>query len=69
MTFAGAISGTGSVTKLGAGTLILTGASSYAGGTTISAGTLQDRRRGDDAAASPAMSSTMARWCSTAPTP
>ena len=41
MTFAGAISGTGSVTKLGAGTLVLTGAMSHAGGTTISAGTLQ----------------------------
>ncbi|WP_162247419.1 autotransporter-associated beta strand repeat-containing protein [Rhodanobacter sp. Root627] len=39
--FAGAISGTGSLSKLGAGTLTLTGANSYSGGTTISAGTLQ----------------------------
>ena len=34
------ISGTGTVTKLGAGTLTLTGDSTYTGGTTISAGTL-----------------------------
>jgi outer membrane autotransporter protein len=35
------ISGTGAVTKEGAGTLTLTGATTYSGGTTISAGTLQ----------------------------
>ncbi|WP_342362128.1 autotransporter domain-containing protein [Terrarubrum flagellatum] len=40
ITFAGAISGTGGVQKLGAGSLTLTGANSYSGGTTISAGTL-----------------------------
>jgi fibronectin-binding autotransporter adhesin len=40
-TYAGNISGSGSVTKQGAGTLILTGSSSYTGGTTVSAGTLQ----------------------------
>jgi autotransporter-associated beta strand protein len=39
--FAGAISGTGTVTKLGAGTLTLTSAETYSGGTVISAGTLQ----------------------------
>ncbi|XRD76236.1 autotransporter-associated beta strand repeat-containing protein [Dyella marensis] len=39
--FGGVISGTGSVTKLGAGTLTLSGANSYSGGTTISAGALQ----------------------------
>ena len=39
--FAGAISGSGTVTKQGAGTLILTGSNSYGGGTTIAAGTLQ----------------------------
>ncbi|TGU88681.1 autotransporter outer membrane beta-barrel domain-containing protein [Mesorhizobium sp. M00.F.Ca.ET.151.01.1.1] len=36
-----AITGSGALTKLGAGTLILTGDSNYGGGTTISAGTLQ----------------------------
>ena len=40
-TFAGAISGSGGVTKTAAGTLVLTGSSTYTGGTTISSGTLQ----------------------------
>ncbi|HEY4254260.1 MAG TPA: autotransporter outer membrane beta-barrel domain-containing protein [Roseomonas sp.] len=40
-TFAGTISGTGMVEQVGAGTTILTAASIYTGGTTISAGTLQ----------------------------
>ncbi len=35
------LTGTGSLTKLGAGTLLLSGANAYGGGTTISAGTLQ----------------------------
>ncbi len=39
--FSGEIAGTGSVDKVGSGTLILTGASTYTGGTTISAGTLR----------------------------
>ncbi len=39
-TFGGAISGTGTVTKRGAGRLVLSGANSYSGGTTIAAGTL-----------------------------
>jgi fibronectin-binding autotransporter adhesin len=40
-TYAGRISGTGSLAKLGAGTLLLTGAHSYSGGTTVTAGSLQ----------------------------
>ena len=40
LTYAGSISGTGSVTKEAAGKLTLTGASSYSGGTTVSAGML-----------------------------
>lgn len=40
-TYAGAISGTGALEQAGPGTMILTGANNYAGGTTISAGTLQ----------------------------
>lgn len=40
-TFAGAISGAGSVTQQGTGTTVLTAGNTYAGGTTISAGTLQ----------------------------
>ncbi len=39
--FAGDMSGSGSLTKLGAGTLALTGNNTHTGGTTISAGTLQ----------------------------
>lgn len=44
-TYNGVISGTGSLTKTGAGTLILTGANVYSGGTTISAGQLQGNSR------------------------
>ncbi|UXN58146.1 autotransporter-associated beta strand repeat-containing protein [Phyllobacterium zundukense] len=39
--FAGAVTGTGAVDQTGTGTTILTANSSYSGGTTISAGTLQ----------------------------
>jgi len=39
-TYAGVISGSGSVTKIGAGNLTLAGANTYSGGTTVSAGTL-----------------------------
>ncbi|MDX3900374.1 MAG: autotransporter-associated beta strand repeat-containing protein [Sphingobium sp.] len=41
VTFAGAISGPGSVQHLGSGKTILTGANVYTGGTTVAAGTLQ----------------------------
>ena len=41
LTYAGVVSGTGTLTQLGAGTTTLTGANTYTGGTTISAGTLQ----------------------------
>ena len=41
ITFAGVISGGGAVAQIGSGTTILTGASTYLGGTTIAAGTLQ----------------------------
>ena len=40
LTYAGIISGTGTVTKIGASTLTLTGDNTYTGATTISAGTL-----------------------------
>lgn len=40
-TYAGIVSGTGNLTKLSAGTLVLTGANTYSGGTTVSAGVLQ----------------------------
>ena len=39
--YAGAMSGTGALRKTGGGTLVLTGANSYRGGTTVQAGTLQ----------------------------
>jgi fibronectin-binding autotransporter adhesin len=39
-TFSGAISGAFGITKTGAGTLMFSGANSYTGGTTVSAGTL-----------------------------
>ena len=41
MSFNGVISGSGSLTQAGTGKLILTGTNTYAGGTTISVGTLQ----------------------------
>ncbi|HAT7904314.1 TPA: autotransporter-associated beta strand repeat-containing protein, partial [Legionella pneumophila] len=40
LTYAGVISGTGTLTKLGAGVLTLTGNHTFSGDTTISAGTL-----------------------------
>ena len=39
-TYAGAMSGIGSLTKTGAGTLTLTGTNTFSGGTTVAAGTL-----------------------------
>ena len=41
LSLAGAIGGTGALTKTAAGTLLLTGNNTYGGGTTIAAGTLQ----------------------------
>ena len=41
VTYAGTLSGTGSLTQEGGGTLILTGTNTYSGGTTIGSGTLQ----------------------------
>jgi fibronectin-binding autotransporter adhesin len=41
ITFAGIISGSGSLTQNGSGTLILTGTNTYTGGTTVSSGTFQ----------------------------
>ncbi|WP_436123596.1 autotransporter-associated beta strand repeat-containing protein [Aminobacter sp. LjRoot7] len=40
LTFAGAVSGSGSVKQIGLGKTVLTGTNTYTGGTTISAGTL-----------------------------
>ena len=42
-TYSGALSGNGSLIKVGAGTLMLSGASTYKGGTTIKSGTLELR--------------------------
>jgi autotransporter-associated beta strand protein len=39
--FSGAISGAGGLTKLGLGSLVLSGANAYSGGTTVAAGTLK----------------------------
>jgi len=40
-TLAGAIAGNGGLTKIGTGTLVLSGANTYSGGTTLAAGTLR----------------------------
>ena len=47
VTLTGALSGSGSLVKTGAGTLTLSGALSYTGGTTVEAGTLQLMLGGD----------------------
>ena len=45
LTMSGVIGGPGTLTKIDTGTLVLTGTNTYAGGTTISSGTLQMRQR------------------------
>jgi len=45
-TYAGALSGSGRLVKTGAGTLVLSGANTYAGGTDVEAGTLQGTAAG-----------------------
>ncbi|WP_425104884.1 autotransporter-associated beta strand repeat-containing protein [Ancylobacter sp.] len=56
VTFAGAISGSGTVYQLGAGTLTLTGANSFTGGLVVGAGTLEVASDGALGAASGALS-------------
>ena len=41
LTLANSINGTGTLTKIGNGSAVLTGTSGYSGGTTVSGGTLQ----------------------------
>ena len=67
LTLTGLVSGTGALTKDGAGTLVLTATNNYTGNTTIAAGTLQ-LGAGARRDRSWAMSSTTARSASTAPT-
>lgn len=42
LTFSGVIDGSGALSKTGAGTMVLSASNTYTGGTTVSAGTLQD---------------------------
>jgi autotransporter-associated beta strand protein len=63
VTFGGRISGTGSLIKLGAGTLALTGANTYSGPTNINAGTLRavgGNGIGDNSAVAVAAGATLA---------
>ena len=68
MTVANVISGTGTVNQVGDGTTSLTGANTYSGTTTISAGTLQHRgRRHDRHSSAPGRSPTTPTSPSTVP--
>ena len=58
-----AMSGSGSLAKTGAGTLILSGTNSYGGGTTVSAGILQ----GNTASLQGNITQQCVAWCSTRP--
>ncbi|WP_432643943.1 autotransporter-associated beta strand repeat-containing protein [Pannonibacter phragmitetus] len=61
----GTLTGSGGLVKTGDGALYLTGTSSYSGGTTISAGTLQWATATPPARSGQGMWSTTERWCST----
>ena len=70
MTFAPVISGSGSLTQTGTGTLTLLGSNTYSGSTTIAAGTLQIGNGGSGArSAAPAACSTTAALSSITATP
>ena len=61
-TVAQTLTGPGGLTKLGPGTLVLTGPNSYTGGTTVSAGALSIAADGALGAASGALSPGITRW-------